>query len=78
MMLQSQFDHEYNEELKRIEKSKNKDSKVSISYDKYKRQGDFESDDEDLDEDSIDPNKHHWDRFETNDRIFESIPKCGF
>lgn len=78
MMLQSQFDHEYNEEIKRIEKTKNKDSKISVSFNKYIRQGDFESDEDDLDEDSIDPNKHHWDRFETNERKFESIPKCGF
>ncbi|XP_055387263.1 serine/threonine-protein kinase RIO3 [Condylostylus longicornis] len=77
-VLQSQFDHEYNEELKRLEKQKNKESKVSISLENYKRAEDFESDsDEDLD-DVYYSEKKDWDRFETNEKRFEAIPKCGF
>lgn len=79
-MLQSQFDHEYNEELRRIENSRNKNSKVKISLDKFRRHGDLEflDDEDDEYDDANDDQKRDWDRFETNEKKFKTIPKCGF
>ncbi|XP_030569052.1 serine/threonine-protein kinase RIO3 [Drosophila novamexicana] len=82
-MLQSQFDHEYNEELRRIERQQNKQSKVTVTLNKYLRSGDAEflhdtEADEDYEEDELAHRKHDWDRFETNEKILDAIPKCGF
>lgn len=81
-MLQSQFDHEYNEELRRIEHKRNKDSKVTVTLDKFRRNGDLEflndSDDSLEIEDEASGYKRDWDRFETNEKILDAIPKCGF
>lgn len=75
-MMQSQYDHEYNEEVKRIEKKRNQGSKVSISLDNFMRDGDMEfcSDEEEREI----TEKRDWDRFETNEKLFETIPKWGF
>ncbi|XP_005183146.1 serine/threonine-protein kinase RIO3 [Musca domestica] len=81
-MLQAQFDKEYNEEVKRIEKAQNKQSKITVCLDKYIKPyirdvgEDLESDD--YEEDEIHREKRDWDRFETNERILEAIPKCGY
>ncbi|XP_011189563.2 serine/threonine-protein kinase RIO3 [Zeugodacus cucurbitae] len=81
-MLQSQFDHEYNEELRRIEHKRNKDSKVTVTLDKYRRNGDLEflndSDDSLENDEEASGHKRDWDRFETNEKILDTIPKCGF
>ncbi|XP_067625884.1 serine/threonine-protein kinase RIO3 [Eurosta solidaginis] len=79
-MLQSQFDHEYNEELRRIEQHKNKDSKVTVTLDKYRRHGDLEflHDSDDFIEDDGEHRQGDWDRFEANEKILDAIPKCGF
>lgn len=79
-VLQAQFDSEYNEELKRLEKSKNKQSKISVSFKNYERHGDNDLEDEDDydDEHLYDNMKGDWDRFETNEKKIDSIPKCGF
>ncbi|EDV99085.1 serine/threonine-protein kinase RIO3 [Drosophila grimshawi] len=81
-MLQSQFDHEYNEELRRIERQQNKQSKVTITLNKFLRSGDAEflHDTEAVseDEDELERQKHDWDRFETNEKMLDAIPKCGF
>lgn len=82
-MLQSQFDHEYNEELRRIERQQNKQSKVTVTLNKFLRSGDAEflhdteagADDED---DELACLKQDWDCFETNEKILDAIPKCGF
>lgn len=73
-MLQAQFDHERDIEVKRIEKQQNKDSKVSVSYSKYRTGMDemFDSDQEEPD----DPK--HWDRFEKNEKQLENLPKKGY
>ncbi|KAH8298186.1 hypothetical protein KR018_010579 [Drosophila ironensis] len=81
-MLQSEFDHEYNEELRRIEKQQNKQSKVTVTLDKFLRGGDAEflhdtAEDED-EEDEADQLQRDWDRFETNERMLDAIPRCGF
>ncbi|CAD6998865.1 unnamed protein product [Ceratitis capitata] len=81
-MLQSQFDHEHNEELRRIENKRNKDCKVTVTLDKYRRNGDLEfiyDSDNSLDPDEEDnQHKRDWDRFETNEKLLDTIPKCGF
>ncbi|XP_016946029.3 serine/threonine-protein kinase RIO3 [Drosophila suzukii] len=81
-LLQSQFDHEYNEELRRIERQQNKQSKVTVTLNKFLRDGDAEflhdTAEEDYEEDELEQLKHDWDRFEDNERQLESIPRCGF
>ncbi|CAB3252907.1 unnamed protein product [Arctia plantaginis] len=76
-VLQCQFEKEYDDELKRVEKKKNGDAKVSVSYDNYfiipkHLIYDSESDEEDIVE------KKDWDRFETNEKEFASLPKRGY
>lgn len=76
-VLQCQFDREYDDELKRVEKKKNGDAKVSVSYDNYFNVPkhliyDSDSDDEDITE------RKDWDRFETNEKEFASLPKRGY
>ncbi len=75
-MLQAQFDHERDIEVKRIEKQQNKDSKVSVSYSKY-RTGMDEALDSDEDQDEPGDPKH-WDRFEKNEKQFDNLPKKGY
>ncbi|KAH8403374.1 hypothetical protein KR222_011478 [Zaprionus bogoriensis] len=83
-LLQSQFDHEYNEELRRIERQQNKQSKVTVTLNKFLRDGDAEflhdtaADDDYDEEDEVQRLKQDWDRFETNEKMLDAIPKCGF
>lgn len=81
-MLQAQFDKEYNEDLRRIEKAHNKQSKITVCLDKYMKpyvkDAGEEFDDEHLDEDDVLREKRDWDRFDTNERLLEAIPKCGY
>ncbi|XP_053958672.1 serine/threonine-protein kinase RIO3 [Anastrepha ludens] len=81
-MLQSQLDHEYNEHLRRIEHQRNKDSKVTVILDKFHRNGDMEflndSDNYFEVEEEESQHKRDWDRFETNEKLLDTIPKCGF
>ncbi|XP_068141546.1 serine/threonine-protein kinase RIO3 [Drosophila tropicalis] len=81
-MLQSEFDHEYNEELRRIERQQNKQSKVTVTLNKFLRDGDAEflhdTETDDYEEDELEQLKHDWDRFETNEKMLDGIPKCGF
>ncbi|XP_013112286.2 serine/threonine-protein kinase RIO3 [Stomoxys calcitrans] len=81
-MLQAQFNKEYNQELKRIEKAQNKQSKITVCLDKYmkpyiKDVGE-ELENEYEEEDDVDREKRDWDRFDTNARLLEQIPKCGY
>ncbi|XP_032518957.2 serine/threonine-protein kinase RIO3 [Danaus plexippus] len=78
-VLQCQYDKAYDDELKMVEKKKNGEAKVSVSYDNYRNIPehllyDSESDDDDTEMMS---NKD-WDRFETNEKEFASLPKRGF
>lgn len=82
-MLQSQFDREYNEDVKRLERAQNKQSKVTVCLDKYLKPylrdaGEEYDDDAEYEEDEAKREKRDWDRFETNERILEAIPKCGY
>lgn len=77
--LQLQFDKEYDEMLKRTENKFNGDSKVSISYTKYRRAPenlDFESESEP--EDDVDDRHRVWDSFEASEKAFAQIPRCGY
>lgn len=81
-MLQAQFDREYNDDLNRIERAKNKQSKITLSLEKYRKP--FLRDvGEELEDDFADGHeffkeKRDWDRFESNERLLEAIPKCGY
>ncbi|XP_023018725.1 serine/threonine-protein kinase RIO3 [Leptinotarsa decemlineata] len=79
-MLQMQFDKEYDEHLKRSEEKFNGASKVSISFDNYRRaplNDDFESDSEE--EEIVDiRDRKDWDRYDSVQREFASIPQCGY
>lgn len=81
-MLQAQFDLEHDEELKKVETHRNKHSKVKVSYRNYQfvpdnwlddgpgRRGDEEDEEKKKPED--------WDRFETVEKEFNQIPRCGY
>lgn len=79
-MLQRQFDKEYDDMLKRTENKYNGTSKVSISFDNYRRaplNEDFESDSEPEELEDLRDRKD-WDRFDVVNREFASIPPCGY
>ncbi|XP_030751808.1 serine/threonine-protein kinase RIO3-like [Sitophilus oryzae] len=79
-MLQMQFDKEYDDTLKRKEQKLNGTSKVSISLENYKRAPhnfDFESDSEPEEIEDIQDRKD-WDRFDTLQKVIDSIPGCGY
>lgn len=78
-VLQCQFDKEYDDEIKRVEKKRNGEAKVSVSFDNYRHVPenlvyDSDSDDGDLEASG----KKHWDRFESNEKEFASLPKRGY
>ncbi|XP_037957695.1 serine/threonine-protein kinase RIO3 [Teleopsis dalmanni] len=80
-MLQMQFDSEYNQELRRIEQAKNKQSKVTISLEKFRRnsEDDYESNNISTELDEEDGSKEgDWDRFEKNKKMLDTIPRSGF
>lgn len=65
-LLQLEYDKEHDAKLKKEEKHINKDSKISVSFDRFKRlpDGSFLDSDEDEDESLIDPENREWDSFE--------------
>lgn len=78
-MLQAEFDLNHDEELKRLERQTNKDSKVSVSFIKYRNVPDELLYDSDFDNDDDDPiNKKHWDSFDQNKKLLDNLPKKGF
>lgn len=78
-VLQCQFDKEYDDEIKRVEKKKNGDAKVTVSFDNYRNVPEnLVYDSEDDDEEFENAGKKDWDRFETNEKEFASLPKRGF
>ncbi|KAL1394445.1 hypothetical protein pipiens_011951 [Culex pipiens pipiens] len=67
-LLQAQFDSEYDEQLKREENHRNKNSCVKISLKNYRMvPEELLYDEEDQAEVPVDP-KADWDRFETNEK----------
>lgn len=79
MMLQQQYDKEYDDMLKRTEDKYNGSSKVSVSFTNYRRatlNPDFESD-TDEEEEPENPKKD-WDRFDGVQRDLKAMPPCGY
>ncbi|XP_038222273.1 serine/threonine-protein kinase RIO3 [Zerene cesonia] len=77
-VLQCQFDKEYDDELKRVEKKRNGESKVSVSFDNYRTVPEHLVYDSDSDDDGEITERKDWDRFETNEKEFASLPKRGY
>ncbi|CAH2092566.1 unnamed protein product [Euphydryas editha] len=78
-VLQCQFDKEYDDEIKKVEKKRNGDAKVSVSFDNYRNIPEhLVYDSESEDEDPGLAYKKDWDRFETNEKEFASLPKRGY
>ncbi|XP_041982060.1 serine/threonine-protein kinase RIO3 [Aricia agestis] len=78
-VLQNQFDKEHDNEIKRVEKKRNGDAKVSVSYDNYRYVPEHLIYDSESDDDELEfAHKKDWDRFETNEKEFASLPKRGF
>lgn len=80
-MLQYQYDREYDNILKKTEDKFNGTSKVSISFSNYRRTPNSDYFDDDSDEDDAPENpeeKKDWDRFETVEKEFNAIPRCGY
>lgn len=78
-VLQCQYDKEHDEEIERIEKKRKGHSNVWVSYENYKHVPSdllFDSDCEE--EDAAASDKKDWDRFETNEKEFASLPKRGY
>lgn len=75
-MLQSEFDRDHDVELKRLERQTNKDSKVSVSFSKYRNVPDELLYDSDLDDEPHD--RKHWDNFDINKKLLDNLPKKGF
>lgn len=77
-MLQATFDKEHDDEVNRIEKHTNKDSKISVSFSNFRRQhpGTTTSDSDDYDDGDEQPK--NWDRFEANEKIYRGLNKKGF
>lgn len=80
-MLQAQFDLEHDQELKTVENHRNKNSKVKISYRNYQCVPDnwLDHSKKPSQEEEEDGGKPaDWDRFETVEKEFHQIPKCGY
>ena len=81
-MLQKQFDREYDLALSKEERSLNRNSKVTVTYSKYKMIPDelrcYDSSDEEYDEDYFAEDKRDLDIFETKEKEVGEMPKSGF
>lgn len=76
-MLQAEFDKEHDDEVNRIERHTNKDSKISVSFSNFRRQHPEATSDTEEYEDNDEPPKN-WDRFDANEKMFRGINKKGF
>lgn len=78
-MLQASFDKEHDDEVNRIEKHANKNSKVTVSFLNYRRQhpAAAASDDSDEYDDGDEKPSKNWDRFDANERIYRGLNKKG-
>lgn len=76
-LLQAAFDKEHDDEVNRIEKHTNKDSKVNVSFTNFRRQHPATAlSDSDDDYDYDEPPKN-WDRFDANEKIIRGMNKKG-
>ncbi|RVE47135.1 hypothetical protein evm_008212 [Chilo suppressalis] len=74
-VLQCQFDKQYDDEIKIIEKKRNGTAKVSISLDNYRNVPEHLVFDSDSEEDIENVDKKDWDRFETNTKDGKMVTK---
>lgn len=76
-MLQAQFDREHDTYLKRCEKVNNKNSKVQISFEKYRivPNGIIDESDDESKLPVPEDNLKDWDRFETNEKEYSKLNK---
>jgi len=83
-MLQKQFDKEYDSQLSKEERNMNRNSKVTVSYSKYRMMPEEARiwDDSDEEEEDMyftqDDSKRDWDVFETQEKEVGDMPRCGF
>jgi RIO kinase 3 len=82
-MLQKQFDQEYDSALGKEERNMNRNSKVTVSYSKYRRAPEariWDDSDEELDDVYFtqDDSKRDVDVFETREKELGDMPRCGF
>merc|ERR1719209_2375760 len=83
-MLQKQFDQEYDSELGKEERNMNRNSKVTVSYSKYRRVPEeariWDDSDEELEDMYFtqDDSKRNWDVFEANKKEVGDMPRSGF
>lgn len=79
-MLQTQFDLEHDEQLKTVERHRNKNAKVKISYRNYQCVPDnwLDQKQKEREDEEEDSKPADWDRFETVEKEFNQIPKCGY
>lgn len=79
-LLQASFDKEHDDEVNRIEKHANKNSKVTVSFLNYRRQhpATAASDDSDEYDDMDEKPTKNWDRFDANEKIYRGLNKKGF
>lgn len=78
-MLQAQFDRDHDLEVDRIEQHHNKNSKVTVSFSKYRNvPAELVYDSEDPEDDELNDPNQHWDRFVPNEKLYDELPKKGF
>merc|ERR1719228_2066352 len=83
-MLQKQFDQEYDSALGKEERNMNRNSKVTVSYSKYRRVPEeariWDDSDEELEDMYFtqDDSKRNWDVFEANKKEVGDMPRSGF
>lgn len=77
-MLQYQFDREYDQQVNREEKQYNGNSKVSVSFDKFKICPTWYGPDSDDDLPEVDEENRALDSFEARERGDPLMPSCGY
>lgn len=77
-MMQAAFDKEHDDEVNRIEKHTNKNSKVTVSFTNYRRQHPSNVDSDSDEDNDGDERPKNWDRFEKNEKMYRGLNKKGF
>lgn len=77
-MLQYEFDREYDQQINREEKHYNGNSKVSVSFDKFKICPTWYGPDSEDDLPELDEENRDFDSFEARERDDPLMPSCGY
>lgn len=77
-MMQAAFDKEHDDEVNRIEKHTNKDSKIAVSFDNFRRHNPANTESDSDEYDDSDDAPKNWDRFDANEKIYRGLNKKGF